>query len=105
MYIFLENKDKIEAIRIACTKPSDMTRAQLRELKLALDKENYSEANLNQATSTVKNEEIVADIISYVRQAVLKTPIMNHEARVNAAFAKLTTAHHFNKLIGNGSLT
>lgn len=25
-----ENKDKIEAIRIACTKPSDMTRAQLK---------------------------------------------------------------------------
>lgn len=93
-----ENKDKIEAIRIACTKPSDMTRAQLRELKLALDKEHYSEANLNQATSAVKNEEIVADIISYVRQAVLKTPIMNHETRVNAAFAKLTTAHHFNRM-------
>lgn len=93
-----ENKDKIEAIRIACTKPSDMTRAQLRELKLALDKENYSETNLNQAMSAVKNEEIVADIISYVRQAVLKTPVMNHEARVNAAFAKLTAAHHFNKM-------
>lgn len=93
-----ENKDKIEAIRIACTKPSDMTRAQLRELKLALDKENYSEANLNKAMSTVKNEEIVADIISYVRQAVLNTPVLNHEDRVNAAFVKLTAAHHFNRM-------
>ena len=93
-----ENKDKIEAIRIACTKPSDMTRAQLRELKLALDKENYSEANLNKAMSTVKNEEIVADIISYVRQAVLNAPVLNHEDRVNAAFIKLTAAHHFNRM-------
>ena len=93
-----ENKDKIEAIRIACTKPSDMTRAQLRELKLVLDKENYSEANLNKAMSTVKNEEIVADIISYVRQAVLNTPVLNHEDRVNAAFVKLTAAHHFNRM-------
>ena len=50
-----ENKDKIEAIRIACTKPSDMTRAQLRELKLLLDRESYSETNLNKALSTVKN--------------------------------------------------
>ena len=33
-----ENKDRIEAIRIACTLPSDMTRAQLRELKLELGK-------------------------------------------------------------------
>lgn len=93
-----ENKDKIEAIRIACTKPSDMTRAQLRELKLALDKENYSEANLNKAMSTVKNEEIVADIISYVRQAVLNTPVLNHEDRVNTAFIKLMAAHHFNRM-------
>lgn len=93
-----ENKDKIEAIRIACTKPSDMTRAQLRELKLTLDKESYSEAGLNNAMSAVKNEEIVADIISYVRQAVLRTPIMNHEDRVKAAFGKLIAAHPFNKI-------
>ena len=93
-----ENKDKIEAIRIACTRPSDMTRAQLRELKLALDRENFSEANLNNAMSTVKNEEIVADIISYVRQAVLNTPVLNHEERVEAAFRKLTGAHRFNRM-------
>ena len=93
-----ENKDQIEAIRIACTKPSDMTRAQLRELKLTLDRESFSENTLNQAMSTIKNEEIVADIISYVRQAVLKTPIMNHEERVKSAFSKLTTAHHFSKM-------
>lgn len=93
-----ENRDKIEAIRIACTKPSDMTRAQLRELKLMLDKENFTESNLNNATSTVKNEEIVADIISYIRQAVLHTPILNHDARVKAAFAKLIAVHHFNKM-------
>jgi len=93
-----ENKDKIEAIRIACTRPSDMTRAQLRELKLALDRENFSEANLNNAMSTVKNEEIVADIISYVRQAVLNTPVLNHEERVETAFRKLTAAHRFNRM-------
>ena len=75
-----------------------MTRAQLRELKLVLDQENYTETNLNNATSAVKNEEIVADIISYVRQAVLHTPIINHEDRINAAFTKLTVAHHFNKM-------
>lgn len=93
-----ENKDKIEAIRIACTKPSNMTRAQLRELKLILDKEKFSEINLNKAMSKVKNEEIIADIISYVRQAVLKTPIVNHEDRIKVAFAKLITAHNFSKI-------
>lgn len=57
-----ENQDKIEAIKIVCTKPSDLTRAQLRELKLALDKEGYNENSLNEAISAIKNADIVADI-------------------------------------------
>lgn len=93
-----ENKDKIEAIRIACTKPSDMTRAQLRELKLALDNENFTETSLNEAASAVTNAHIVADIIAHVRKAVLKTPLFNHEQRVVAAFDKLNAAHRFNKM-------
>jgi type I restriction enzyme R subunit len=93
-----ENKDKIEAIRIACTKPSDMTRAQLKELKLALDKEDFTETSLNEATSAVTNAHIVADIIAHVRKAVLKTPLFNHDERVAAAFAKLTATHRFNKM-------
>ena len=93
-----ENKDTIEAIRIACTKPSDMTRAQLKELKLALDKQNFTESNLNQAISTVKNEEIVADIIAHVRRAVLHTPIRNHEEKVKMAFKKLIEENNFNKM-------
>lgn len=93
-----ENKDKIEAIRIACTKPSDMTRAQLRELKLALDNENFTETSLNEAASAVTNAHIVADIIAHVRKAVLKTPLFNHEERIVAAFDKLNAAHRFNKM-------
>ena len=93
-----ENKDEIEAIRIACTKPSDMTRAQLKELKLALDKENFTETSLNEATSAVTNAHIVADIIAHVRNAVLKTPLFNHDERVETAFSKLIAAHRFNKM-------
>ena len=93
-----ENKDEIEAIRIACTKPSSMTRAQLKELKLALDKENFTETSLNEASSAVTNAHIVADIIAHVRKAVLKTPLFNHDERVEAAFSKLIAAHRFNKM-------
>lgn len=93
-----ENKDRIEAIRIACTRPSDMTWAQLRELKLELDKEKFTESSLNEAASAVTNERIVADIIAFVRRAVLKTPLVNHDDRVKMAFSKLISAHHFNKM-------
>ncbi len=93
-----ENKDKIEAVRIACTKPSDMTSAQLKELKLNLDKENFTETSLNEATIAVTNAHIVADIIAHIRKAVLKTPLFNHDERVIAAFDKLTSTHRFNKI-------
>lgn len=33
-----------------------------------------------------------------IRQAVLKTPLFNHDERVAAAFDKLTSAHRFNKM-------
>ena len=75
-----------------------MTRAQLKELKLALDKQNFTESNLNQAISTVKNEEIVADIIAHVRRAVLHTPIRNHEEKIKLAFKKLIEENSFNKM-------
>ncbi len=93
-----EKKDTVEAIRIACTKPSDMTRAQLRELKLLLDSQNFTESNLNQAISTVRNEQIIADIIAHIRRAVLHTPILNHEEKVKIAFSKLIANNNFNKM-------
>ena len=75
-----------------------MTRAQLRELKLELDKENFNESSLNEAASAVTNERIVADIIAFIRRAVLKTPLVNRDDRVKMAFSKLISAHHFNKM-------
>ena len=93
-----EHKDEIEAIRIVCTKPSSLTKSQLKALKLALDSENFTESNLNEATKAVTNQEIVADIIAYVRQAVLNTPIWNHDERVKLAFQKLIANNSFNKM-------
>ena len=37
-------------------------------------------------------------IIAFVRRAVLKTPLVNHDDRVKMAFSKLISAHHFNKM-------
>ena len=95
----IENKDRIEAIRIAShTAPAISDPGAARELKLELDKENFTESSLNEAASAVSNERIVADIIAFVRRAVLKTPLVNHDARVKMAFSKLISAHHFNKM-------
>ena len=76
-----------------------MTRIQLKELKLALDKEGIStETSLNEATSAVTNAHNRGDIIVTFVKAVLKTPLFNHDERVEAAFSKLIAAHRFNKM-------
>ena len=93
-----ENRDKIEAIRIAYTSPSSLTKAQLKGLELALDQQSFTENALNQATSEVKKQRIVADIITYVRQAVLDTPVWNHDERVKQAFDRLIATNNFNKI-------
>ena len=53
---------------------------------------------MNEAASAVSNERIVADIIAFVRRAVLKTSLVNHDDRVKMAFSKLISAHHCNKM-------
>ena len=93
-----EHKDEIEAIRIICTKPGSLKKSQLKALKLALDQQNFTESNLNEATKAVTNQEIVADIIAYVRQAVLNTPVWDHDDRVKLAFQKLIANNTFNKI-------
>ena len=42
------------------------------------------------------NQDIVADIITLVRQQALGSPLISHETRVKSAFAKLKLNHQFN---------
>ena len=73
----------------------------IRELRIKLDSESYSVANLNQAYSAITNQEIIADIITYIRKAVLDTPIYNHADRVKSAINKLIANNDFNTMQKN----
>jgi len=66
-----DNVNTVAALKLVVQRPRDLTRADLRELRLALDRQGYSEANLNRAWAETKNEEIAASIIGFVRQAAL----------------------------------
>lgn len=83
------NINKIAALTVVVQRPRELTRQQLRELRLELDKLQFSETNLRQAWKQAKNEDIAASIIGFIRQAALKEPLMPYEQRVDRAIAAI----------------
>jgi type I restriction enzyme, R subunit len=83
------NVNKVAALTAVVQRPRDLTRAQLRELRLELDRLGYSEANLRRAWHDAKNEDIAASIIGFVRQAALGDPLIPFEERVREAMKRI----------------
>ncbi len=94
----MENLNEINALKIVCIRPSELTRATLKELKMELDRHDFTEKQLNTAWNEMTNEDIVADIIAFVRQQAIGSALISHETRVRSAFAKLRQNHKFNKV-------
>ncbi|WP_298519856.1 type I restriction-modification system endonuclease [uncultured Kordia sp.] len=94
----LENRNKIAALKIICTKPKSLNREALKELRLLLSEEGFSATQLNTAWKNAKNEDIAADIISYIRTMALDVTLINHQERVRNAIQKIKANHSFNKI-------
>ena len=91
------NMNAIAALKITCTRPRDLTRQTLKELRLTLDREGFTTQQLNTAISQLTNEEIAADIISLIRRYAIGSALISHEARIRRAVDKLKKAHKFTK--------
>ena len=91
------NMNAIAALHTVCTRPSELTREALKSLKLELDRHDFTEKQLNSAWNEMTNQDIVADIIAFIRQQALGSALVGHEQRVKHAFAKLRMNHEFNK--------
>jgi type I restriction enzyme R subunit len=84
-----DNVNTIAALKLVVQRPRDLTRADLRELRMALDQKGYSEANLRRAWIDAKNVDIAASIIGFVRQAALGDPLVPYADRVRAAMQRV----------------
>jgi type I restriction enzyme R subunit len=93
-----ENRNKILALNVVCTKPSELDRKSLKELKMMLDLEGYNAMTLHTAWKTTKNEDIAADIISYIRTMALDTDLVSHEQRIENAINKVKMLKPWNKI-------
>lgn len=93
-----ENADKIEALKLICTRPAELTRSALKSLKIELDSRGFTETQLNSAWKETTNEEIAADIISFIRSQALGSQLLGHNERIQKAISKLKVAHNFSKM-------
>ncbi|MFN9961440.1 MAG: type I restriction-modification enzyme R subunit C-terminal domain-containing protein, partial [bacterium] len=83
------NPNQIAALTVVLQRPRELTRAQLRELRLEIDRMGYSETYLQQAWRDTKNEDIAASIIGFIRQAALGDPLIPYEDRVKSALRRI----------------
>lgn len=91
-----ENRNTILALKTICTKPSELDRKSLKELKLLLDQEGYNELKLNAAWKNAKNQYIAADIISFIRTLALDTVLVSHQERISNAISKVKAMKDWN---------
>lgn len=93
-----ENIDKIAALKIVCTRPKELTRETLKSLRLELDRNNFTEVQLNSAWKALKNEDLTADIITLIRQQAIGSALIDHEERIKNAVNRLKKNHSFSKM-------
>jgi type I restriction enzyme, R subunit len=87
-----ESGNRIPALIAVLTKPKELTRKQLRELRLALDSAGFPESTVQTAYRETTNQDIAAGIIGYIRQAALGDALIPYGQRVDQALQKIVAS-------------
>jgi type I restriction enzyme R subunit len=82
-------RNALPALTVVMTRPRELTRKQLRELRLELDKAGYGEKALSAAWAKKTNREVAASIIGFIRQQALGDPLLPYAERVDRALGRI----------------
>jgi len=85
-----DNIAHLPALLAVTQRPRELTRAQLREVALALDEAGFSETYLRTAWRNARQEDIAATIIGFIRAQALGSPLIPYEDRVARAIRAIT---------------
>jgi type I restriction enzyme, R subunit len=88
--------NEIPALAVVLQRPRDLTRAQLKELRRALDGAGFSETRLRAAWRDARDQDIAASIIGYVRGLALGSPLEPYEDRVQRAMSRIRKSRSWN---------
>lgn len=83
------NRNALDALMVVTQRPRDLTRQQLRELRLKLDEAGYPESALRTAWAQVSNQDIAASIIGFIRQQALGSALVPYDQRVDRALQRV----------------
>lgn len=91
-----KNQNKIDAVKILLERPKDWKTSALRELRLWLLKNDFSETDLRNAHRIVYHKDL-ADIISMIKHAIREEePVLNADERVGAAIDRVFSGKPLN---------
>ena len=93
-----ENLNKVPALLVVTQRPRELTRAQLRELRVLLDEKGYSELALRTAWRDRTNADIAASIIGFIRKEALGDALVPYGERVERALKKVLAAKKWSDL-------
>lgn len=88
-----EQVNQSAALSAVVNKPKELTREQLKEVKILLDQNGYNEAKLDTAWRNKTNQEIAASIIGHIRRAALGEAMIPFEQRVDKAMESINSLH------------
>ena len=91
-----QNINESVALSVVVNRPKDLTREQLKEIKLLLDGAGYNEAHLQSAWRKNTNQDIAASIIGYIRKAAINEALLPFEERVSHAMQRIYAEHDWN---------
>lgn len=85
----IENQEKIAALKILKTNPKLITRKELSNMRMILDNSGFTKKNLNTAWNSTKNENIVANILIFVKNILNGSPIEDENEKVRDVMKKI----------------
>ncbi len=86
------NSNRMVALQTVIQRPWELTRVSLKQLVVELEKNEFREEELKVAWKEVKNEDIAARIIGFIRQAAIGEALIPYEQRVDNALKKILSS-------------
>jgi len=90
-----ENRNKNAALLAVLTRPSDLSRADLRSLILAMSDAGFMETHIREAWREAKHQDCPARLVGYIRSQALGSPLIPFEQRVDAAVSRVLSTTSF----------